>query len=170
MKIIPATPNDLNDILEAIRSAQGYLKKQHIDQWQDDYPNEHILIRDIQNGESYLVKNDEDETIGTTMFSLRPEPTYKVIEGKWLTATSATYGVIHRMAVIDRFRGKGFSSFVFNYFENLLIEKNTGSMRIDTHQDNKLMQAVLTKRGYQYCGVIQLDSGSLRLAFEKVMR
>lgn len=169
MKIISAQKSDLVSIMRAIKCAQKYLAGLGIDQWQDGYPNEEVILNDIQHNESYLVINDRNESIGTTMFSLRPEPTYTHIEGEWLTNKGAEYGVIHRMAVDDQFRSSGFSRFVFDYFENLLIEKGIKSMRIDTHEDNQVMQGLLKKRGYHYCGVIYLESGSKRLAFEKLL-
>jgi len=169
MKIVPAQKTDLASIMKAIKCAQKYLAGLGIDQWQDGYPNEEIILKDIQNKESYLVINENNECTGTTMFSLRPEPTYNIIEGNWLTEGLVKYGVIHRMAVDDQFRSSGFSRFVFDYFENLLIEKGIISMRIDTHEDNQVMQGLLKKRGYHYCGIIYLESGSKRLAFEKLL-
>ncbi len=169
MKIVPAQKTDLASIMKAIKCAQKYLAGLGIDQWQDGYPNDEVVIEDIQNNESYIIINDCNECIGTTMFSLRPEPTYTLIEGEWLTKDGIQYGVIHRMAVDDQFRSSGFSRFVFDYFENLLIEKEIKSMRIDTHEDNQVMQGLLKKRGYHYCGIIYLESGSKRLAFEKLL-
>ena len=169
MKIVPAQKTDLASIMKAIKCAQKYLAGLGIDQWQDGYPNEEIILKDIQHNESYLVINDRNESIGTTMFSLRLEPTYNNIEGNWLTEGLVKYGVIHRMAVDDQFRSSGFSRFVFDYFENLLIEKGIISMRIDTHEENQVMQGLLKKRGYHYCGIIYLESGSKRLAFEKLL-
>lgn len=170
MKIISAQKSDLASIMRVVQSAQIYLAELGIDQWQDGYPNQEVVLKDINNNESYLVINDRNECIGTTMFSLRPEPTYTLIEERdWLTKEGMQYGVIHRMAVDDQFRSSGFSRFVFDHFENLLIEKEIKSMRIDTHEDNQMMQGLLKKRGYHYCGIIYLESGSKRLAFEKLL-
>ncbi len=169
MQIIHAQTSNLEAIIEAIKSAQKYLASLGIDQWQDGYPNEEVILKDINQNESYIVTNENDEVIGTTMFTTRPEPTYKVIDGNWLTSDDAVYGVIHRMAVNDKFRSIGFSKFVFDYFEKKLIEKGIGSMRIDTHEQNQVMQGIIKNRGYQYCGIIKLERGGTRLAFEKLL-
>jgi RimJ/RimL family protein N-acetyltransferase len=42
-------------------------------------------------------------------------------------------------------------------------------MRCDTHKDNKIMQHTLEKNGYKYCGVIYLDNGDARVAYEKLI-
>ena len=48
-----------------------------IDQWQNGYPNQTQIEQDIANNESYVLINDEHQVIATSMFSIRPEPTYK---------------------------------------------------------------------------------------------
>ena len=42
-------------------------------------------------------------------------------------------------------------------------------MRIDTHTDNKVMQKLLTKLGFQRCGIIYvIEDNYPRYAYEKV--
>jgi len=103
------------------------------------------------------------------MFTTRNELTYAVIEGNWLTNDNTTYGVIHRMAVNNEYRNTGAAKFIFHYFEQLLKAENIVSMRIDTHQDNIGMQHILTKLDYKYCGIIYLEDGNKRLAYEKII-
>ena len=152
-----------------IGDAQEYLKDQNIDQWQNDYPNNDIIINDILNKESYLVKSNSDNVIATAMFSTRLEPTYKVIDGKWMSSNSDRYGVIHRMAIAKKNRRSGVSKFIFKTFETFLKKNKIKSMRIDTHVDNTCMQNLLLKLNYNYCGIIYLENGDLRLAYEKLI-
>ena len=42
------------------------------------------------------------------------------------------------------------------------------SIRIDTHEDNKPMRRFLEKCGFKFCGIIYLEDGSKRLAYEKL--
>ncbi len=57
---------------------------------------------------------------------------------------------------------KGAAAYCLNWaFEQ------TGNIRIDTHDDNKPMQGLLKKSGFQYCGRITLADGSPRIAFQK---
>lgn len=169
MVVSKAQSKDLHAIMEIVRHAQAYLAFQKIEQWQNGYPDENRILVDINNDESYLVKNEAQQLLGIAMFSTRPEATYHFIEGNWLTDKAATYGVIHRMAVNENYRSRGFGKFVFNHFESLLQINKIKSMRIDTHQDNKLMQHLLHKSGYTFCGIISLENGDKRLAFEKVL-
>lgn len=160
---------DLSSLMNIFHEAQRYLASQDVDQWQDGYPTEDIIIIDIDNRENYLVKNEEGVIMGTTMFTTNPEPTYTQIDGAWLTDEDVVYGVIHRMAVSNAFKKMGIAQFIFDQCEQMLKDKNIASMRIDTHEDNKGMGSLLKKLGYTYCGIIFLEDGDKRLAFEKLM-
>ena len=169
MKFIRAKKKDLSEIMQIIEQAQAYLASQDIEQWQNGYPNEAAILKDVKNNESYVVKSKDSSLLATAMFSTKNESTYKRIEGQWITETDTTYGVIHRMAVNKNFRGTGIAKFIFNQCEYILKQNNIKSMRIDTHEDNLGMQALLKKLGYHFCGVIYLENSDKRLAFEKVI-
>jgi len=166
MRICNTTQKDLAAIMDIIHYAQRYLASLNIDQWQDGYPDEAQITNDINNEESYVVF-DNDIIIATYMFSTAGEPTYKVIDGNWLTDKETKYGVIHRIAVSESNTNKGIAKFIITYCEKQLISQGITSMRIDTHPDNLGMQHILKKLGYTYCGIITLERGGTRLAFEK---
>ncbi len=42
-----------------------------------------------------------------------------------------------------------------------------GNLKIDTHRDNKIMQHLLEKNGFKYCGIINTDDGTERMAYQK---
>ena len=169
MKLIPAKNENLPSIMSIVHDAQIHLASQNIDQWQDGYPNEAAILKDIANQESFIVKSERNDIAGTAMFTTKTEPTYSTIDGSWLTKVDAVYGVIHRMAVSDDFRKQGIAKFIFTKSEQKLKDSNIASMRIDTHEDNSQMQGLLKKLGYVYCGVIYLENTDKRLAFEKLL-
>jgi ribosomal protein S18 acetylase RimI-like enzyme len=170
MKLIASTLKDIPAIMKIIAGAQTYLASLGIDQWQDGYPNEKQIILDIRNEDSYLIINNEGDIIGTTVFTFKEESTYQQIEGEWITSEPAKYGVIHRLAVDNKYRGIGLAKFVFDTCEEMVKHHKIAiSLRIDTHRQNLGMQGLLKKSNYNYCGVIYLDSGDDRLAFEKVI-
>tara|TARA_B110000971_G_scaffold176634_1_gene182171 strand:- start:97 stop:612 length:516 start_codon:yes stop_codon:yes gene_type:complete len=169
MKFLPAKKEDISPIMQLIGEAQAYLAAQHIEQWQNGYPNEQTILKDLQNNESYVVKSEHSTLLATAMFTRKNEPTYTSIEGHWITKADAKYGVIHRMAVGEKFRGTGIAKFIFNHCEQILKQNSVQSMRIDTHEDNHSMQALLKKLGYVFCGVIYLENNDKRLAYEKLI-
>lgn len=169
MKLRPSTKNDLIDIMLFIKDAQHFLAAQNINQWQDNYPNTEVIDRDINNRESFVITTDKGKTIATSMFTINGESTYNFIKGNWITKNNTKYGVIHRIAVSNNARNKGVAKFIFNVFETRLQKMEFTSLRIDTHKDNHIMQQLLQNLGYVYCGVIYLNNGNERLAYEKVL-
>ena len=169
MKIQLSTFEDIPAIIAIINDAKEYLASQKIDQWQNGYPNAEQVANDIKNNESYVVVNDENEVIATAMFTTNPEPTYKIIDGNWNIDENEKYGVVHRMAIKKEFRKFGLATFMFHEFHMQLLEKNIKSLKIDTHEKNLGMQALIKKLGYTYCGIIYTNYHAKRLAFEKVI-
>lgn len=49
---------DLPAVMTILHQAQAYFKAHGIDQWQDGYPDEATLRRDIQNGTAYVAELD----------------------------------------------------------------------------------------------------------------
>ncbi|MDB4098304.1 GNAT family N-acetyltransferase [Polaribacter sp.] len=169
MKIQLSTFEDIPAIIAIINDAKEYLASQKIDQWQNGYPNTEQVANDIKNNESYVVINDENEVIATVMFTTNPEPTYKIIDGNWNIDENEKYGVVHRMAIKKEFRKFGLATFMFHEFHMQLLEKNIKSLKIDTHEKNLGMQALIKKLGYTYCGIIYTNYHAKRVAFEKVI-
>ena len=171
MKIRLSTIDDIPRIMVIINDAKALLKSLNIDQWQNGYPNQAQVENDIVNKESYVIFNDENKILATTMFTTRKEPTYKkVIDGNWFIDESLTYGVIHRLAIAEEFRGMGIAKFVFEELHQNLIQQNIKSLKIDTHEENLGMQSLIKKMGYKYCGIIYTNYGAKRLAFEKMIK
>ena len=169
MKLQLSVPSNIKKILEIIDDAKIHLASSQIDQWQNGYPNKEQIENDIANNKSYIVLNDHNQVIATSMFTTHPEPTYKEIDGKWITCESETYGVIHRLAIGKEYKNLGIATFILHNFHQQLRDKNIKSLKIDTHEDNHEMQSLIKKLGYVYCGIIFTDYNAKRLAFEKVI-
>ncbi len=59
MTFLPTKEDDISSILEIINQAQAYLAMQNIDQWQNGYPNEKAILKDVFNNDSYVVKTKD---------------------------------------------------------------------------------------------------------------
>ncbi|MCL2520963.1 MAG: GNAT family N-acetyltransferase [Spirochaetaceae bacterium] len=162
------TANDVEAVNQIFNDAKTFLKSQNIDQWQDSngYPNSRDVAADITGGEGYVIKLN-DKAMAYFALSFAGESTYQVIDGQWLNNNS--YAVIHRLAISNDYRGQGIAGQIFKKIEKICLANNCSNIRIDTHKDNKIMQAVLAKAGYKYCGVITLQSRAKRLAYQKIL-
>ena len=167
MEFRKSTKSDITKIMDIVKQAQVYFKEQNIDQWQNNYPNEEVINNDIENGESYVML-ENGNIIATTVISFTKEKSYEnIIDGKWIT--NDKYGVIHRIAVDSNYKGLGLSHEIIKYSEELCLSNNIHSIRVDTHEENIPMQNLLKKNNFKYCGIIFLEDGAKRIAFEKTI-
>ena len=128
MKFTPSTRQHLHSIMNIIHEAQTYLASLGIDQWQDGYPDENLILNDISDHDSYVTMDTDNNIMATTAFIIGVEPTYATIEGEWLTDKNAQHGVIHRMAVGNTYRKLGIAQYIFAQCEQKLKNKNIPSM------------------------------------------
>ena len=159
---------DMPAMMLLIAQAQAFLSHLHVNQWQNGYPSQEIIEQDIRDENAWILE-DNLALIAMVVVTFDVEPTYlQIYKGAWLT--DGDYAVIHRLTVHDQWKGKGIGTQLFEKIESLVRTKGTPSIKIDTHQDNFVMQKLLTRFGYHYCGEIVLADGQPRLAYEKVIR
>ena len=165
MEIRKTTEQDIGRLMEIYAYARDFMAKTgNPNQWgPTNWPPEDLLRNDIKEGSSYVCTNDNGNVIGTFYFIQGKdiEPNYREItDGAWLD--DSAYGVVHRLASDGSERGIG--QFCINW-----AFAQCGHMRIDTHTDNKVMQKLLTKLGFQRCGIIYvIEDNYPRYAYEKV--
>lgn len=129
-------------------------------QWTGGYPTDEMLLQDMANGTGYVLEQ-EGEIVGSFMLAPGIEPTYiNIYEGEWLQP-EMPYLTIHRMASAHGIKGvlPAVCQWVF---------ERTDNIRIDTHRQNAIMHHLLRKEGFIYCGIIYLEDGDERLAYQKL--
>lgn len=126
-------------------------------QWGDNRPTPETVARDIEHENSYVIEVS-GKICGVFALIIGDEPTYQIIEGKWLN--DKPYGTIHRVAGDGSVKGILKECLKF-------CESKIGNIRIDTHADNTIMQHLLQKNGYTRCGIIHVEDGTPRIAYQK---
>ena len=165
MEIRHTTPEDLPRLLEIYRQAREFMAARgNPNQWgPTKWPPEALLRQDIAAGHSYVCTAGE-RVVGTFFFINGPdiEPTYRVIEdGGWLD--DSPYGVVHRLA------GDGSRPGIGQFCLEWALEQ-CGHLRVDTHGDNRVVQALLQRMGFTHCGTIYVEEDDYpRLAYEKMI-
>ncbi len=160
-----ADRTNLDAVMVLINEAKRYLNSQGIDQWQTGYPDTNIIMEDIMHGRGYLVMNDND-IAAYLCIDFDGEPSHEELTGEW--KSDLPYGIIHRLAISDAYKGRGLASIVFQLAQQLCIDKGFFSIHADTDEANVIMRHVLAKNGFDYCGTIWFDN-SLKYAYEKVL-
>lgn len=97
-----------------------------------------------------MCEDDQGRVVGTFVFFVGEDESYKVIEqGDWKDHR-VPYGVVHR---ITSQRGEGAPRGVGSFCLQWCFEQ-CGNVRIDTHRDNLPMQGALAKNGFERCGIV----------------
>ena len=164
-----STVADIAGLMPIFEEARGTIAALGIDQWQNGYPSEDVILADIKKEQSYLCEI-EGGICGTFAVIDDGEPTYsKIYDGEWLTGNSDGYIAIHRVAIAVSSRGSGLSGKIIDCAADFARQKGRNSLRIDTHRGNAVMRRMLEKNGFSYCGVIYLTNGDERVAYEKII-
>jgi len=168
----PFAPEDMDSVMLIFRQARNYLKKNRVDQWQDNYPDENAVLADAERGEAYVMTYG-GKAAAYFCLSPRPEPAYDgITDGKW--RSDGPYCVLHRSAVEASFRGTGMADRMMTAAEELTRAMGIGDLRVDTHRHNRAMKALLNRQGFQYRGnvLVRVEEGRdpRRQAFEKVLK
>lgn len=168
MQIRRTTPADLPAVAALYDEARAALRAAGVDQWQDGYPDGASARADMEKGIGFVLE-DGGEVIATACLAFGREPTYDVIEqGAW-QAQGEPYGFLHRIAVSPRAKGKGAAGLFFEELKRQARERGIRVLRGDTHRDNKAMQRVMEKSGLSYRGIIHIEDGTERLAYEIIL-
>ena len=157
MNIRPAKYEDLPRIQEIYAIGRAYMRSTgNMLQWAGGYPQENVLMDDIAKQQLFICE-DDSAVHGVFAFILGQDPTYGYIEGQW--PNNKPYGTIHRIASDGTV--KGLVTMARDFALRFIDE-----IRIDTHHDNHTMQHVVTKNGFRQCGIIYLENGDPRIAYQ----
>ncbi len=159
MEIRKTRLEELDAVMEIYAYARQFMAEHgNPNQWKKTNPPKERIEQDIREEKSYVCV-EEDEILGVFYFAVEEDAAYKVIyDGNWKNQDK--YAVVHRIASAGKAKGVG--SFCMNW-----AYQQFPNVKIDTHRDNVVMQNMLKKNGFSYCGIIYLENGEERLAFQK---
>ena len=152
-----ASLDDIATIEALYEGARAFMRSTgNPTQWAGGYPDRDTILSDIEKGQLHLAIGDGIE--GVFAYIHGEDPTYSYIEGEWLNDRS--YSAVHRVASAGKRRG--FIKLIMDYcFET------SDNIKIDTHEDNLVMQNALERYGFSRCGIIYLANGDPRIAYQK---
>lgn len=153
----PARQSDMQRIEEIYAYARAFMAENgNPNQWGTTHPPAAQLKQDIENGNLFVI-TDGEMIHGVFFFWIGDDPTYHKIDGgAW--RSNSPYGTIHRIA------GDGSGGILRTAVE--FGRNRIDHLRIDTHEDNLVMQNAVTKLGFQRRGIIHIADGSPRIAYD----
>ena len=175
MEIRKTRAEELDAVMTIYHHAQMFMTKQgNPDQWGNVHPPKAMIEKDIENGKSYVCVENE-KIAAVFYYAIEEDPTYaKIVDGTW--KNNKSYAVVHRIASVTCKENatdtkediriaavKGAGEFCLRW-----AMEQYDNIRMDTHNDNIPMQKLLAKCGFEYCGIIFIENGDERIAFQKV--
>ena len=126
-----ANMNDLESIMQIIKSTVEEMKTYNNTQWDENYPLEKDFVSDGEVAGFICLNYEEPE---------------EYLGLNWSSNKKAM--VIHRMAVNPNFRKTGIASKLVDFAEKLAVENNVSYLKSDTYSINSKMNLLLTKCGF----------------------
>ena len=162
MNIRPARMEELDEIMALYDQGRRFMRRSgNANQWINGYPGREMIREDIRLGQCYLALEGKEYAAVFCFFHGEDvEPTYREIDGAWLC--EGPYGVLHRIASSGKHPG------MVQFCTDWCLAQYP-NLKIDTHRDNRPMQDALMRCGFRYCGVIIIEDGSERLAYQKLI-
>lgn len=160
MEIRKTTMEELDQVMAIYAHARKFMAEHgNATQWGTTKPARELIEADILRGDSYVCV-EQGQIAAVFYYKAEVDPTYITIyNGAW--KNDRPYGVVHRIASAGTVKGAG--SFCLNW-----AFAQCGNLKIDTHENNIVMQNLLKKNGFEYCGIIHLLNGDERWAYQKV--
>lgn len=153
-------PADLEEVSAIYAAARRYMADHgNPTQWGTHWPDQAQIQEDIRLERLYGLE-ESGQLCGCFVFAPGVEPTYEVItDGAW--EGNGPYATIHRLASNGRCRGIFTRCVAF-------CKPLTGELRVDTHADNHTMQHVIAQQGFQRRGIIHVEDGTPRIAYQLI--
>ena len=159
MKIRRATMEEIDDIMNMYETGRQFMREHGNQmQWIGGYPQRELVENDCRDGRLYICEENK-EPAAVFMYMEGEDPNYaKIVDGAW--PNDKPYGVIHRIVSLGTV--KGAASFCMQWGLS-----QCHNLRVDTHEKNIPMQNMLKKNGFSRCGIVFMEDGSPRIAFQK---
>lgn len=158
----PAVRGDLPRLLELYGSAIELMRLQGIDQWDEVYPHENDLRRDICRHELYVLEQNT-ELLAAVALNEEQDPKYRYVNWAY---PAGKVGVIHRLCVSAGQQGRGCGRNLVRLSEQHFCQMDCVSVRLDAFPKNPPAMRLYPSLGYCFRGRILLRKGVFH-CFEK---
>ncbi|KMT23130.1 GNAT family N-acetyltransferase [Clostridium cylindrosporum] len=160
--ITKANKNNLPKIMDVLKDTIISMNTEGLYQWNENYPNEEIILNDMEKEELFV--KVEDETIkGFIVLNEHDDKGYENLDWKYEKEKSL---IIHRLCVSPKYQGNGVAKEIMDFTNTFAASKGYKAIRLDTAVENKKAIRFYEKLGYEKVGVLSARRGEY-VCFEK---
>lgn len=162
LPISRATEADLPALVQLTAACIAKMRSEGIEQWDEVYPAESDLRRDIAAGSVWVLRNS-GEIIGCMTLDTTLDPRWADIPWKHTTAPIAA---VHRVMVAPSHQGRGLARGLMTFAEAEAKRQDFKAIRLDSFLQNPTSMALYEKLGYTKAGTAKMRKGVFT-GFEK---
>ena len=165
MEITQATPRDIPAVWRLVCACRDNLRYRGIHQWDELYPNERIVIDDV-NSRSVYVMQQSNVCVAAVTLNEQQDPAWQHIQ--WAGGEPAL--VIHRLCVLPEHQGAGNAARLMDFAEARAAQFGYAGIRLDAYSGNPAAVGLYERRGYRKAGQVNYSRCSLpAVCFEKLI-
>ena len=166
MRIVQAHQGHLASVVRLISVCTQTMRENGIDQWDEIYPNEEIITKDVDRGSLYVVE-EGDLRIAAVSLNQEQDEAYQKVH--WLGGEPVL--VVHRLCVAPAYQGKGIGGQLMDFAEEHAKQNAYVSIRLDAYTGNPRAVRLYERRGYRKAGELYFPRRTLPFfCFEKILR
>jgi ribosomal protein S18 acetylase RimI-like enzyme len=150
MQVEKAKTGNILEVMYLLQHCIDDFNENSIYQWNSSYPDYFRLLREVEEGKLYVIKN-KGVCIGTVTFDEQQELAFDEIEWK---NTSDKFIVIHRIAVFPTWQKKGIGRLLIEFAEKFAKDNNYKSIRLDVASSSSHLIKLYESIGYSFTGDI----------------
>lgn len=162
MDIRKSRTDEIKEIMRIINNAIKDMESEAIYQWDNIYPTEGVIYKDIAEGNLYVYMS-ENAICGFAVFNDFQDSEYETVP--WIYTIGKSL-IIHRLCVDPKYKGKGIATKLINYAEKLGRDNKYESIRLDSFTENNRACKLYEKNGYEKRGIVTFRKGEF-FCFEK---
>ncbi len=159
-----AEEENLQEIFRTFSAAIEEMNRKNILQWDEVYPDIHILQKDIKNKQLYIGKIHSQIAC---VYAINSDCDEQYSNGEW-EYPNAKYNVVHRMCVNPKFQNQGIGALTLKHIEQNLKSEGVEAIRLDAFSLNPFALKMYHKQGYTKVGQANWRKGKFYLMEKKL--
>ena len=166
MDFANATDNEFDIVYAMMLRAKERLFEEHVYQWDERYPKKEMILNDLKNGYTTLVKENDNIVAFFTSNSICEDDVHDNV--KW-SYNGDNWVILHRLCIDPLYQNKGLGQKILEKFEAEKKIEKFDSIRIDVFSTNDKAIHIYEKFCYKRVGEAECERG-LFYIYDKILQ
>lgn len=155
---------DFVSVWKIFSNAVKHMNETGIYQWDEIYPNQENIRSDIENGQLYVL-TEQEIPIAAAVLNEQQEPEYDALSWRYRKGKIA---VLHRLCVSPSHQNNGLGKKTVLLAEQELLRMGYSILRLDAFSENPYALKMYESLGYSRVGEVHFRKGRF-YCYEKLL-